>query len=239
MAPLLDAAARAGDIALLEPIFVCMPLIGTTSLKRYFPEVPNYTTICAEEYAPILTYIREHDDIQVVVLAAAWSSQYAGELYRHEGDTRSREIGINLMREGIKELATSLGRDHSRQFLIISDVPPQGFDVGCLARSYLLLRASCPDTLFMKRTQEVRDQQPTDAMIRALPTEIPNVSVSIPHDHLCGLEGCTTVVNNEFIYRDAVHLRRNLTAETKIQLSNLLHLRESLEEAVDKLSRPQ
>jgi peptidoglycan/LPS O-acetylase OafA/YrhL len=235
MAPLLDVAARAAGIALLEPNFSCMPLIGTTSLKRYFPEMPNYTKMCTDEYAPIVNYVREHDDIQIIVLAAAWSS-YAGVLYRHINDERSPEIGNKLMREGIKELTSSLGRGHSKQFLIISEVPArEPIDVGCLARSSMLLRPSCPDVMFITGPAWWRHQLATDSMIRALPADMSNVSVSIPHDHLCRSDACVTVLNNEFLYSDAGHLRRNLTTETTSKLSQVLHLKDGIDGAVAAL----
>jgi peptidoglycan/LPS O-acetylase OafA/YrhL len=238
MAPLLDVAARSADIALFEPMgFFCMPLIGTTSLKQYFPERPTYTQDCADKFISILAYLHERDDIQVVVLASAWS-QYLQGLYRHDNDERSIEIGLKLMHEGFRELVTNLGRDRNRQFLIISQVPiRQELNVGCLVRSNLLLRPSCPEAMFMTPTisSELQVEVPLDAMIRALPTELSNVSVSVPHDHLCGLDGCTTVLNDEFLYRDSNHLRKNLTTETKFKLSKRLQLRESLQQAVANL----
>jgi SGNH domain (fused to AT3 domains) len=194
--------------------------------------------MCTEDFAPIVSYLRTRDDIRLVVLAAAWSS-YPNELYLNDSDKRTTKNGINLMREGFKEFTASFGLGNRRQFLIISDVPTrEPFDVGCLARSSLLLRPSCPDTMFITKINSVYLQdQATDAMIRALPTAIPNVTVSIPHDYLCTSDGCTTVLNNEFLYRDNSHLRRNLTAETKIELVNRLRLQESLQEAASK-SRP-
>jgi peptidoglycan/LPS O-acetylase OafA/YrhL len=230
MAPLLDVAAREADIALLQPELSCMPLVGTTSLKRYFPEQPNYSRNCTDAFAPMLAYLHQQDDVHVIVLAAAWSA-YPHEMYRRDGDARSRQIGIPLMLQGIKEMAASFPR---KQFLIISDVPRrQAFDVGCLARSTLILRPACPDAMFVTPSTAavLQEQVGTDAMIRSLPATIPNVTVSTPHDRMCGPDGCATVLNHEFIYRDAAHLRRNLTLETKLQLSHLLHLRQSLEQA--------
>jgi len=237
-APLLNIAARRVGIALLEPQLNCMPLVGTTSIKRYDPEDPNYNKFCAERFAPILNYIRSHDDIQLVVVAAAWSA-YSGLLYRNASDKRTPANGIKLRREGIKELTVSLARGGSRQFLIVSDVPSRApFDVGCLGRSRLLLRPACPDEMFLtpKDSPYIRGAIPLNAMMRALPHEIPNVTVSIPYDHMCNAKGCITTLNHEFLYRDASHLRRNMTPETEALLVKRLQLTEALKSAVARIS---
>ncbi len=238
-APLLDIAARPANIALLKPDVTCMPLVGTTSIKRDNPEDPKYNTFCADRFAPIENYIRAHDDIKLVVVASAWTT-YADSLYRNPGDKRTPAYGIKLMGEGIKELATRLAHGSDRQFLIISNVPQRPpYDVGCLARSPWLLRPACPPPdMFVTplNSPVIYLAKPLDDMMRKLPGKISNVTVSLPYEHMCDAKGCITALNHEFLYRDTSHLRRNMTPATKALLVKRLHLTEALEAAVARIS---
>ncbi len=236
-APLLDDAARRAGVAILEPDISCMPLVGTTPLKRHFPLMPTYNTICTESFTPVDSYLSTHGDIRLVILAAAWSA-YPAEMYWTKQDPLNRPAGVERMLKGIKEFTTRFARGTNRQFLIIADVPRrQPFDVGCLARSKLLLRPACPDEMFMTQRNSVflNDAIAVNDMIRKLPSEIKNVTVSIPFDHMCNSVGCPTVLNHEFLYRDASHLRRNMGAKTKDMLIKRLRLTESLEAAIAPL----
>jgi hypothetical protein len=53
---------------------------------------------------------------------------------------------------------------------------------------------------------------------------VPNVAVYLPDHYLCLPTKCLIFVNGDFIYRDGVHLRRNLSEATKNALVKILHL---------------
>ena len=74
-------------------------------------------------------------------------------------------------------------------------------------------------------------QEGIRALIRDLPNRWPNVSMLVPQDFMCDGDGCPTILNGEFLYRDQNHLRRNLTAETTKQLIHRLRLTETLSNA--------
>jgi peptidoglycan/LPS O-acetylase OafA/YrhL len=229
-APILDIAGRQAGVSLIQPDWSCMPLIGTTSIKRYAPDHPGYTEQCVDLYKPVIDYIQKHSDIRVVAVAAAWSF-YLHQFYEngppHLTDTQQY---FELLEDGIGQLVTNLGISNLRKMIIISEVAHRSnVDLSCLSRSVLPLRASCPSDMFVT---PLRDRQSEiDDLMRALPARNSNILTVIPRGAQCHQGGCRTSVNGEFLYRDGGHLRRNLGESAKLELVRQFHLREALERA--------
>jgi peptidoglycan/LPS O-acetylase OafA/YrhL len=230
-APLLDMAARAIGISLIKSYGTCFPLVGPTSVRRDAkPPLwsPHYNSECAKLNDPIVAFLRQHNDIGPVVIAAAWSD-YPPELYL-DGTSPSGDAtqGLRLMGLGIDELVSALQTDGDRQIIVLSDIatadPAQLF---CLADSPIILRAACPTQISFPPSAE------TNEMIRALSTHHRNLSVVIPQDAQCAENGCRTFFSGEFIYRDGHHLRKNLSETAKRDLIRSFGLREVLESAVE------
>jgi hypothetical protein len=232
LSPILDIAARQAGIALIRPFWICMPLIGTTSVKRYDPKLPRYNRTCSNLYKPILSYVRGNDDIQIVVVAAAWAYY---KLYR-DGPARqtSGKRSLKLTELGIDELGKQVGLGHNRKMIVIADVAGRmNIDLSCLNHGRLPLRPQCPSEMFLtpNNAKTRRVQQSFNSMIRELPAHHPNIIDVIPQDAQCDEKGCRTMVNGEFIYRDAGHLRMNLLPATLAKLSREFHLKQALEMA--------
>jgi hypothetical protein len=63
-------------------------------------------------------------------------------------------------------------------------------------------------------------------MFERVAAKWPNVSAYFPGSIMCENENCMTKLNGEFLYRDAGHIRRNLTERTRMDLARILHLDE-------------
>jgi peptidoglycan/LPS O-acetylase OafA/YrhL len=231
-APLLDIAARQAGISLIHTYWDCMPLIGTTSIRRYAPDLPAYNKMCADLYRPVIDYIQKHDDISLVAVAAAWSG-YSRQFYKDDPPrlTSARRF-FELVQDGIDELVTNLGASNRRKIIIISDVARRNdIALSCLTNSVLPLHASCPsDMLLTPLNAQIRNYQPEiNDLIRALPSRDPDILTVIPQDAQCDPSGCRTSVNGEFLYRDTSHFRLNLSEKAKAELVMQFHLRDALE----------
>ncbi len=230
MAPLIDVAAGANGIsvAFSNSRPACMPLLGSTSVQRYFPQSPDYNRFCADLIKPVLGYIRTHPDLHLVILSSAWTS-YPSDLYRNDPSERSERHGLELLAQGFDELFGALDRPDLR-VLVIDQLPTLvPYNHSCLSQTGLILRRPCPAT--MMKTVTTAHEEKVLAVIRDLPKRWPHVSVLLPRDFMCNDVGCPTTLNGEFLYRDTTHLRRNLKADTTQQLVELLHLQDALTHA--------
>jgi peptidoglycan/LPS O-acetylase OafA/YrhL len=227
-APLIDVAAKeiGMSVALFRP--GCMPMLGTTSVKRFFPSSPNYNQYCADLMKPVLSYIRSLPRLDFIVLASAWIG-YPYDLYRNDPSERGNQHGLELLGEAFDEFFRSLDRP-GLKFLVIGDVPQlMPYNHSCLSKTKMILRRPCPAAM-LKTPLALGGpyQEGVRSAIRDLPNRWPNVSVLIPHDFMCDDSDCFTMLNGEFLYRDMNHLRRNLSEETKEQFIQMLRLREAL-----------
>ena len=230
MAPLIDVAAQENGIsvAFSNSRPACMPLLGSTSVQRYFPQSPNYNQFCADLIRPVLNYIRTRPDLHLVILASAWTS-YPSDLYRNDPSERSERHGLDMLAQGFDEFFGALDRPDLR-FLVIDQMPTLvPYNHSCLSQTGLIWRRPCPGTMMKTATTAIEEK--VLAVIRDLPSRWPRVSVLLPRDLMCDDQGCPTTLNGEFLYRDTSHLRRNLKAETTEQLVNLLHLPATLAHA--------
>ncbi|MBR1209896.1 acyltransferase family protein [Bradyrhizobium sp. JYMT SZCCT0180] len=224
-APLIDVAAQEIGISFATSQNQgCMPLLGSTSLRRFFPPDPGYGQHCAKLIAPILSYVRSNPDINVIILAAAWVG-YPTDLYRDSPNERGGQRGIELMADAFDEFFRSLDRP-GLKFLVIGDVPQVlPYNYLCLSKSPMILRRPCPPPILKTpRSTFGAYQEEIRSSLRDLTNRWPNVSVLLPHDLMCDDDGCSTSLNGDYLYRDLNHLRRNLTPETATQLVHLLRL---------------
>ena len=227
-APLIDVAARETGMSVVLFRPGCMPMLGTTSVKRFFPSSANYNQYCAELMRSVLNFIRSLPELDLIVLAFAWIG-YPHELYRNDPSERGNQHGLELLGEAFDEFFRSLDRP-GLKFLVIGDVPQLlPYNHSCLSKTKMILRRPCPATM-LKTPLSLGGayREGVRSVIRDLPNRWPNVSVLIPHDFMCGDSDCLTILNGEFLYRDMNHLRRNLSEETKKQLIQMLRLPEAL-----------
>ncbi len=230
-APLLDKPAQDRSISLLLFPGICLPIITKDGVQRHFPKQPNYNQQCSERRGRLLSFLRTHQDVTLLVLAAAWQ-HYPVELYGNDS-ARSREIGVELMRTGLGQLLQQTSRP-GLHTIVLSDVALQpNVAIGCImATSGMILRRDCTPSIFETPRERVENAHAaTNAIILALPERWPNVSALMVQDFMCSATACMTFLNGEFLYRDGGHIRRNLNRTTQERLAELLHLGEALDRA--------
>jgi peptidoglycan/LPS O-acetylase OafA/YrhL len=222
-APLIDVAAKRTGAAIILFDRGCQPLAGTTSVLMYRKDEPNYAESCADKHRPLLDYLSRTQEANLIILAAAWAKVPEG-LYR-PGSVPSRADGLPLLSSAFDEFVRKITTP-DRRILVLGDVPGRvGNDLGCLINGSMLLRRPCPPSMFMMPAADIAALfGPTNDIVRALPDRWPQVSLIMPHDRLCTPDGCITTLGGEFLYRDASHLRRNLSATTRERLVDLLRL---------------
>jgi len=230
-APLLDKPAQDRSVSLLLFPGICLPIITKDGVQRHFPKQPTYNQQCSEQRSRLLSFLRTHPDVSLLVLAAAWQ-HYPFELYVN-GSPRSRELGVELMRMGLDRLLQETRRP-GLHTIVLSDVALQpNVASGCImATSGVMLRRGCTPSIFETPRERVeKAHAATNAIIRALPERWPNASALMVQDFMCSATACMTFLNGEFLYRDDDHIRRNLKRTTQERLAELLHLGEVLDRA--------
>jgi hypothetical protein len=150
-------------------------------------------------------------------------------LYRTDPEQRSTAQGLRLIEEGLDELLREISRP-GRVVMLFGDVPHIGYEpIPCvLSTDGALWRRPCTvDPTFIPASDYRARQSATIEVLRARAARW-NAVAMIPGDRMCSADGCPTVLNGEFLYRDEHHLRRNLTPATiadlvaKLQLPSLL-----------------
>ncbi len=227
--PLFATPAEEAGIALLLPLDSCVPFVSDTGIKRDYPGIPTYTAHCSMTRAQVLNLMARPDGPTHLIIAASWPF-HLGDLYRNQDDARSPVRGLELMREGLDELAAELAA-HGKHLTIISDIPPRPSEaVTCLVGGRGMLRAPCPEgATAAPRSYADSLSGATNALIREMPASWPNVSVVILPELMCDSEACLTSLNGEFLYRDSGHYRRNLWQPTRDQIAVRMGLRAVLE----------
>lgn len=218
--PLIDAAAERHEVS-IRLLPGCSPAVDGMRTKFYMPADPNYNRHCHELWTENISLI-ELEPKALLVFASPWSA-VSPYLTENENEFNSKEKGLQLLRNSLDYLIVRLAKS-GRRVILLSDIPLWDIDpIPCvISQKTLLLRKRCArSTDSLDWTFFNREQRKTHELLRSFDKRA-NVSVISPEDYLCDYSGCKTIVNEEFIYRDSGHLRRNLKPETLSQLARLL-----------------
>jgi SGNH domain-containing protein/acyltransferase-like protein len=231
--PLLDVAGRQQNVSISLTPIACSSIVATG-----FAEIGSATYVrrCDAEQRAILDALRSKE-IGLVILSSAW---YLTTAYFD----RLGANGVSISKAALTRLLPQVSAKR-RIVAIISEIPKWREDpIPCIfALQTNLLRSrsfreACPDRInrfdksFFRKSQKA-----TDDMIRSF--DVRNGVVVWPMvDILCLERLCTTMVDGEFIYRDNDHLRRNLNAQTNLDLAAMLHFADLLELAKNGVTGP-
>ncbi|AZO74474.1 acyltransferase [Mesorhizobium sp. M1D.F.Ca.ET.043.01.1.1] len=217
LAPLLDIVGQRKDTAffLYEP---CPAALGE-NIYRKFPEVPNYKDRCASMRKAAVDMLRRRPDIDVVVLAGAWSGLQFTDLVAVDGHRADK---VSLLREGLETLLPKIAAAN-RRIALVAPTPGPAEDLTSCAvnKESNLIRRRCSTEMNNKWITSVRG--PITAALKSLAAEN-NLFFVDPGSGMCPNDHCTTYVNGEFIYRDGSHLRRNLAPATNDVLARMMGL---------------
>ena len=210
----IEALRHQTSIALINP---CPAILRTGVAERYWPEIPSYNQYCSASAEAALKLINGNQ-IDRVFLVASWSK--LARLMSKNG------VGPLALPEGERQMKTGFDDLFSRlreatQVVIFADFPQWGVadPVPCVPELRSLPRKQCLlDGQFWSTYEK-----PVTDFLKSTALEH-NAEFYDPAKYLCGVTGCEPFVNGEFMYRDAVHLRRDLQVETEQQLVALLKL---------------
>lgn len=215
--PLITSLAEQRDVS-VRLLVICSPVIDGVTYVDFNNHTRNLSCRARHEFA--IDYLKT-EPVDVVVLASAWT--IVPKQLVHDVDNKMEADDANRQfTRGFEKVISDLRGETEAPIFVFSDVPTwDGDPVPC----YL----SNTTTLFREKT--TREKCPQIINYAASPSFIhdyfktfPGIQVISPESFLCNPEGCLTVVNREFIYRDSGHIRRNLKPDTMRELAGLLHL---------------
>lgn len=224
--PLLDAAGRQQNVSISLTDFSCSPIVARGYVE-FNADVDRMVNDCTTRQKATVAALRSKE-INLVILSAAW--HYVTLLY---GERRTD--GVPILRGALERLLPHVTAE-GRTVVIISEIPKWFTDpIPCVfALQTSLLRSGsfreqCRDVInrfdgsYFRYRQKVADD-----VIRSFNNRN-GVIVWPTSDRLCPERLCTTMVENEFLYRDDEHLRRNLSARAKRKLAAMLQFGDLME----------
>ena len=225
--PLMAVAGEGQDVSVRSLRGGCSPIIDGFGLRHTCPRCRTTIPHVKEFYAANLEHLRSEKSANLLVIASAWSA-IPGLLAQGRDANGSRSLALHFFRTGFENMLADVVRPN-RNVVIILDVPRWEIDpIPCIVsqETTLLRRERCTEdratlswALFNKEQREIHD------LLREYNGR-DGITVISPEDYLCDQAGCRTTINGEFIYRDAGHLRRNLSPETLRQLAHVLRFDE-------------
>ena len=235
--PMLDVAARRENVS-ISLLGSCAPMVATGYAMLLVGNSPSYMHECDRLHRSVMDALRSKN-INMVILAAAWAGTTL-RLYKTAGDRLDEDSGLLVLKSALSQVLSEIATE-GRTVVIVSQVPNWFADpIPCvIALQTNLLRSSsyrdtCRDKIDnFDRTYYNRFQVRTDDVLRSFSGKNGVVFLSTVDD-LCSKKSCTTMMDGEFIYRDEGHLRRNLRAQTNIDLADRLQFGKLMELAKQK-----
>jgi peptidoglycan/LPS O-acetylase OafA/YrhL len=230
MAPILEAAAK-GDNSSFILYRTCPAALGG-HVRRIWKEQPDYVANCANWREAAIKFLHDRADVNLVVLSASWTN--LGTVVSQDGTLPVHLDVYEMIAHGIQTLIDETALP-GRHFIIIADVPQLLADpIPCATNNLLgLLRKRCANDQATVSSAWFRKRQgKMYADLTDLSKDRNDVSVVLPGDHLCTGEWCQTYLDGEFLYRDASHIRRNLSEKTKEDYAGLIGLTDVLRTSV-------
>ncbi len=215
LAPLLDILGQERSAAFF--LYNTCPAALGGSVHRNWKELPNYRRLCEDRRSDGIAALLSNADINLVVLSSAWVT-----LARQVStDTPTSATKAELLKTGIQELVDRVSSP-SRKIVVVSDTTGPGVNLADCAAAKVtpLMRAICSTDFNSRYILSLR------APIIDAFKKIKGIRLITAAPNMCPKGECSGYVNGEFVYRDASHLRRNLSRETRIALASLIGLNE-------------
>ncbi|MEE4246352.1 MAG: acyltransferase family protein [Kangiellaceae bacterium] len=226
-APVFQQLIKNKNAAFLVGPLICPPHLDSEVVTTNYPKYPNFTEDCTHQNDLMLEWIASNQKLDLIVMAAAWSG--------HDSMFQPVEMTITATTEvALRHLLQNEALNQT-EILLISDIPRLKTPLNnCSVSSKTpLLRSDCTHLADNIDAARVRDwHYNSDNAIRLLAEEYDFVSSIIPTDVLCNEIACNTTINNEFIYKDTNHIRRNLDSQTLEVLGRDLGLKTLLDERI-------
>jgi peptidoglycan/LPS O-acetylase OafA/YrhL len=223
LAPTLDFAGRKADTAIAEA-YACAAIMQQGAPRNIVADLtPHYEDWCDAARDRVLAVIAGNKQIDTVLLSTSWS--FLWPLL----DVHSQANGREILLERLDKLLKLIIEAGKRPIVILDAPAAFGPDpASCWLSLIGLLRSRCAvDPAWIERST-IPDQSETHALIKQLVRQHSSAAVVDPMDFLCETVRCRKFVGGEMIYRDAVHLRRNLKPSTIVDLAEGFRLEQAL-----------
>lgn len=233
MLPLLDVAGAQINMTIDGPFSSCTPLIQQGGVQRILAGDPRENENCGSDRSNILALIKSSPEIKFAIIVSRWSA-YLDQLYL-PGKRVENSVarGLSLMEGSLGKLVEDIDAI-GRKVILFGDLPELGFDpIGCLHAIYknALWRAKggCSGRLdAIPRQQYEQANGAVNKLLLRVASQHENARAYLPSERLCDVEHCITKIDNEFLFRDDNHIRRNLSPDTIRELIDLMRLPEAL-----------
>ncbi|MFY9953677.1 acyltransferase family protein [Bradyrhizobium sp.] len=206
LAPVLDVAGRKTDTS-IALAYACAAITQSGAPRNIAADLtPRYEDWCDASRTRVLSLITGANEIDTVLLSTSWS--FLWPLLDLHSEAKARDI----LRAGLEDLLDKIIAAGKRP-IIIADAPASlGPDpANCVLALHALPRRPCTiDPAFIDLAT-IHSQTETHAILKRLVALRPGAAIVDPMDFLCDATRCNKFVAGELIYRDAVHLRRNLS----------------------------
>ncbi|MEZ6030000.1 MAG: SGNH hydrolase domain-containing protein [Hyphomonadaceae bacterium] len=206
----------------------CMAHLDGTTTSQVRPGKPNYSAECKESYEAGIALLREHPEINLVILAGSWSQNMSR--FFHVGnvppESSPRGDGGQVLWDGLEKFMKDAAAP-DRRFAIVADVPQWDHDpTPCaLLEVSALLRRPCPESdMMVSKLRYDRVHADAYKTFREFAASHPEVSIVYPGDHMCSEQGCIAKLDGVYLYREGSHLRRNMSVQTNRALAKRIKL---------------
>jgi hypothetical protein len=223
LAPIIAPAAKAHGVALLlSP--QCNPVIDFRTYFLFTPGAyPNFFKDCAAAYEHVLSTIRAHPEIDLVIMAASWNGAPYMIYRKGEHPGRRAEPNPQMLAEAIDKTLAKIEAP-GRRVVLLTSVPQWPSDpLPCELTGASLLRRSCPhDQKAISKDLFEHSSHLARSAITAAAAEHPGLTVVRIGANMCRNKWCVADIDGEPLYRDASHLRRNLSDHAKQKLGEII-----------------
>lgn len=181
----------------------------------------RFNADCAAERSSLFEFLRgSKAPIDRVVITSAWATRW-----REHAPGNDSAAGYRRQQEALTATIAEL-KSTGAAVSVVGQVPlwPRDPTLCVAARLDGLWRRDCTPT--PSAATMPTDFAPVHELLLKLGKA--DVQVLLPHQRLCDGSGCLTELAGEFLYRDADHLRRNLSTRTLGELSRRVGLAQLL-----------
>lgn len=233
-APIIDAINTDPERSFV--VFSGCPAVLGGELSISFLDGPQHAERCKRLHSAGLKILKEDPAVTQVILTSSWP-----ELPERIGKGDASK-GLEAMRRELTRMIRETSAP-GRKFVLTGTVPeiPRTVVECAHTGSSKLWRKPCRTVVRPSdAAATLRQSAPTDAMFKELAETLPGVAVITPAEKLCTKDGCDIYLNNEFLYADKGHIRRNLRLQTRKNFAERIGLAAALSgEDRDIAARPE
>lgn len=231
--PIMDAAIGDRDVSAAH-IGGCSPAVRMGLANYYRHDDLTYNERCDAIRRLNVSEFQAHPEVSAIIVVSAWAA-VAEALKSNASDPPNHAHGTLLLEESLRLLVREI-QARGRKIVILAEIPKwQMNPIPCLISQQKALWRwkRCQKDLGALSKKEYFDwfQKPTQAALSRV-CQDRKCAVVYPDQRLCRGDRCDSYINEEFVYRDEGHLRRNLEPTTLAELAEKLGLKQVIDGVV-------